>query len=219
MSLLFSAKSGRLLNLCGGLMLVGCQPQSAVATAPAVAAPAAASASAAIAPPRSSKGLYSLGIVGYNYTETGIIDYSVNGTGAFNLTTSGEDSGGGSTVCCFGWAPATKLPMSIRIEWTRDEETWCRKDVLLTDRGALEPTTIEVHFFPDRHIEVAITDKYSKPRLKLATSGGDYRIGKDVRQEKKDAQAIDAKYAECRQGRFPIGVRAERLDKESRDKK
>jgi Protein of unknown function (DUF3304) len=209
---------------CAAMLLPACQPQGkavtpAERTAIVAAVEAEWAASAASAPKRSSKIFYSLGIEGYNYTETGIIDYSVNGTGAFNLTTSDEDSGGGKTVCCFGWAIAMKLPMPIRIEWTRDEKSWCRKDVFLTERGPLEPTTFEVHFFPDRHIEVAITDKYSPPRLKLPSAGRDYRVAKDVRQEKVDAQALDAKYAECREGRFPIGELAEKEDRERRAKK
>jgi Protein of unknown function (DUF3304) len=205
------------------LLLTACQREKGLITPAELAASmAAAGISTEVpvsGPKRSSQLRYSLGIVGYNYTETGIIDYSVNGTGAFNLGVSTEHSGGGSTVCCFGWAPGMKLPMPIRIEWTRDEATWCRKTVMLADPGPLEPTTFEVHFYPDRHIEVAITDDYSPPQLKLASTGGDYRIGKDVRKEKADAMQKDSEVAECREGRFPIGVLAEQEDREKRAKK
>ena len=202
--------------------LTACQREKGLITPAELAASMAAAGIStevpASGPKRSSQLRYSLGIVGYNYTETGIIDYSVNGTGAFNLGVSTEHSGGGSTICCFGWAPGMKLPMPIRIEWTRDEATWCRKTVMLTDPGPLEPTTFEVHFYPDRHFEVAITDDYSPPRLKLAGTAGDYRVGKDVRKEKADAMQKDSEAAECREGRFPIGVVAEE-DRQKRAKK
>jgi Protein of unknown function (DUF3304) len=204
-------------------LLTACQREKGLITPAELAASMAAAGIStevpASGPKRSSQLRYSLGIVGYNYTETGIIDYSVNGTGAFNLGVSTEHSGGGKTVCCFGWAPGMKLPMPIRIEWTRDEATWCRKTVMLTSPGPLEPTTFEVHFYPDRHIEVAITDDYSPPRLKLASGGGDFRVGKDVRGEKAEAMRIDNERAECREGRFPIGVLEEQEDQAKRAKK
>jgi Protein of unknown function (DUF3304) len=204
-------------------LLSACQREKGLITpaekAPSMATAGRDSAAPASAPKRSSQLRYSLGIVGYNYTETGIIDYSVNGTGAFNLGVSTEDSGGGKTVCCFGWAPAMKLPMPVRIEWTRDEGSWCRKTVMLADPGPLEPTTFEVHFFPDRHIEVAITDEYSPPRLKLSRAGRDYRVAKDLRKEEAEAMEKDSQAAECREGRFPIGVLAEQEGREKRAKK
>jgi hypothetical protein len=154
---------------------------------------------------KSSKSHYSLGIVGYNYTEVGVADYRVNGTGAFNLGVSTETSGGGSTVCCVGWASGTKLPMPVRVEWTRDGKRWCRTTALMNGPIPLEPTTLEVHFYPDRHVEVAITDNYSPPRLKLAAGGGAYRVAVDVQAELKAAIQQDEKKAECRAGEFPIG--------------
>ena len=204
-------------------LLTACQREKGLITPAELAASMAAAGvgveAPASGPKRSSQLRYSLGIVGYNYTETGIIDYSVNGTGAFNLAVSTEDSGGGKTVCCFGWAPAMKLPIPIRIEWTRDEETWCRKTVMLTDPGPLEPNTFEVHFYPDRHIEVAITEDYSAPRLRLTRERPYYRVAKDLRKEKAEAMRLDSELAECREGRFPIGVVAEEEDRQKRAKK
>jgi Protein of unknown function (DUF3304) len=209
--------------MVAGWLLAACQREKGLITPAELAASmAAAGISAEVpasGPKRSSQLRYSLGIVGYNYTEVGIDDYSVNGTGAFNLGVSTEHSGGGKTVCCFGWAPGMKLPMPIRIEWTRGSDRWCRKTVMLTDPGPLEPTTFEVHFYPDRHIEVAITDEYSPPRVKLPGRGGGYRVGKDVRAEDADAVRKDSELAECREGRFPIGVLEEQEDQAKRAKK
>jgi hypothetical protein len=190
-----------LLTAMLALFATGCERHAAESSLEVV------NAKSPIATPRvtSSKEQYSLGIVGYNYTEVGIYDYSVNGKGAFNLGVSSERSGGGSTVCCFSWTPAVKLPVPIRIEWTRDGETWCRKTVSFEGPPAVEPTTLEVHFFPDRHIEVAVTDAYSPPRLKLFSAGADYRVGEDVRAEKAEAVRRDKEVADCRSGAFPIG--------------
>ena len=204
-------------------LLTACQREKGLITPAELAASMAAAGIStevpASGPKRSSQLRYSLGIVGYNYTEVGIDDYLVNGTGAFNLGVSTEHSGGGKTVCCFGWAPGMKLPMPIRIEWTRGGNRWCRKTVMLTAPGPLEPTTFEVHFYPDRHIEVAITDEYSPPRVKLPGRGGGYRVGKDVRAEDADAVRKDSELAECRDGRFPIGVLEEEEDRAKRAKK
>ena len=204
-------------------LLTACQREKGLITPAELAASMAAAGIStdvpASGPKRSSQLRYSLGIVGYNYTETYIDDYSVNGTGAFNLGVSTEHSGGGSTVCCFGWAPGMKLPMPIRIEWTRGSDRWCRKTVMLTDAGPLEPTTFEVHFYPDRHIEVAITDDYSPPRLSLARAGYGYRVGKDIKAEVAADMRKDDDGAECREGRFPIGVLEEQEDRAMRAKK
>ena len=204
-------------------LLTACQREKGLITPAELAASMAASGVGmevpASGPKRSSQLRYSLGIVGYNYTDTYVDDYSVNGAGAFNLGVSTEDSGGGSTVCCFGWAPGMRLPMPVRIEWTRGGNRWCRQTVMLTDPGPLEPTTFEVHFYPDRHIEVAITDSYSAPRLKLASAGYGYRVGKDIKTEVAADMRKDAQGAECREGRFPIGVVAEEEDRQKRAKK
>ena len=203
-------ESGTTAVLTMALLLGGCSGGDATsadsarelaATPTAVAIPSgAASVSAA---PQSSQLRYSLGIVGYNYTDLAIEDYSVNGQSAFNLGVSNEDSGGGKTACCFGWAPATKLPKPIKIQWTRDMKRWCRQTVMLSELGPPEPTTFEVHFYPDGHIEVAITDNYSAPRLKLAAIGR-------VRRSANVNANNDEKMSECRDGEFPISDASER---------
>jgi Protein of unknown function (DUF3304) len=209
--------------MVAGWLLAACQREKGLITPTELAASMAVAGISAEVPPsgpkRSGQLRYSLGIVGYNYTDTYIDDYSVNGTGAFNLGVSNQRSGGGKTVCCFGWAPGMKLPMLIRIEWTRGSDRWCRKTVMLTDPGPLEPTTFEVHFYPDRHIEVAITDDYSPPRLSLTSAGYGYRVGKDIKAEVAADMRKDDEGAECRDGRFPIGVLEEQEDQAKRAKK
>ena len=206
-------EGGTAAMLAVALLLGGCSRgdvASEGADREPVAAPTAASTpaseAAASATPQSSQLRYSLGIVGYNYTDLAIEDYSVNGQSAFNLGVSNEDSGGGKTACCFGWAPATKLPKPIKIQWTRDMKRWCRQTVMLSEPGPPEPTTFEVHFYPDGHIEVAITDNYSAPRLKLAAIGR-------VRRSTSANANNDEKMSECRDGEFPISEVSERKGK------
>ena len=181
-------------------------PQMGTAAMPAVRA---ASDSSESRGGQSSQLRDLLGTEGYNYTDTAIVDHSLNGIGASNPGVGTENWGGGKSVCCFGWVPATKLPLPVQIEWTRDEKTWCRQTVLFDRPGPPEPTTFEVHFFPDRHIALAIIADYSPPVLKLKATVQDYRIGRDVRKEKEEGMRKDSVGAECSQGRFPIGTGSE----------
>lgn len=119
-----------------------------------------------------------LGIVGYNYTDRPIAEFSVNGNGGGNIYLSSETSGGGGTVCCMSVSPGTKLPLTMEVKWTWDrveneqgkvlqpEETRTALAVLTGPLPA-KPTQFEVHFYPDGHVEVAVSDNYSPPRLKL----------------------------------------------------
>jgi Protein of unknown function (DUF3304) len=123
-------------------------------------------------------GSSALGIVGYNYTDRAIASFSVNGNGGGNIYLSTPTNGGGKTVCCMSVRPGTTLPLKMEVEWTwdrveddngkvlRPEES--RKATAVLD-GPLpaKPTQFEVHFYPDGHVEVAVSDKYSPPRLKL----------------------------------------------------
>ena len=206
-------ESGTTAVLTLALLLSGCSRDDATsadsirqlaATPTAAAIPSgAASASAA---PQSSQLRYSLGIVGYNYTDLYINYFIVNGTNGFNLGVSNEDSGGGKTACCFGWTPATKLPKPITVEWSRDGgNRWCRKKVMLDAPVPAEPTTLEVHFYPDGHIEVAITDQYSSPRLKLKAAGSDYRYDFRIKNIEAAVRAVDEGSSECRDGDFLTG--------------
>ena len=97
------------------------------------------------------------------------------------------------------------MPKPVKVEWTRDGKRWCRTTALINGPIPLEPTTLEVHFYPDRQVKVAITDNYSPPRLKLAARGDAYRVALDVRTELKAAIQLDEKMAECRDGEFPVG--------------
>jgi hypothetical protein len=132
-----------------------------------------------------------LTIYGYNYTDRYIDSFRVNGQGGGNLFLSGEGGGGGGGVCCVSWWPGTKLPKQVRIDWVG---SYCKKRFYAGDRDWTEPlwkTTyvniegplprnpryFEVHIFNDGRVEVALTEKPSRPRLTLPEGDAKVRPG------------------------------------------
>jgi hypothetical protein len=181
-----------------GSMLSACQPRAADATidragtaaAEAVAASAPISVSSSGKAPRN----LSLALSGYNYTDRYIDTYEVNGQGGGNLGLSSPASTGGS-VCCVSWLEGSKLPQTVEIKWAasycmkRDVssagETFTTRepilhiaDVEFVGPVPANPAYFEVHFFPDGHIELAITEKPSPPRLSLEVTANGTRPGK-----------------------------------------
>lgn len=133
-------------------------------------------------------------IQGYNYTDDYIDSFTVNGAGGGNVFASGPLSGGGGSVCCFTYVPGTLLPIKLKVRWTSNyclykktnqygetyenrRSIWKEADALLTQPPQGNPQALEVHFYPDGHVEAAITEGYSPPRLKLARDDQLQRIG------------------------------------------
>ncbi|MED5618256.1 DUF3304 domain-containing protein [Ideonella sp. BN130291] len=123
-------------------------------------------------------------IQGYNYTDDYIESFTVNGQGGGNIFESGPESGGGKSVCCASYTPGTPLPIRLKVRWTssycsytttnqygetreRRRPRWSEAEVLLTEPPVAPARALEVHFFPDGHVEAAITPGHSPPRLKL----------------------------------------------------
>ena len=135
----------------------------------------------------------SLTINGFNYTDLYIDSFEVNGQGGGNLFVSSPTSGGGGGVCCVSFSPGTKLPVQLKIKWTRNRKRWCEKEVLLTGPVPANPRHLGVHFFPDGHIEAEITADY--PELKL-------RLQDDNEGQRKESgnTVADEQTARCRDG-------------------
>jgi len=135
----------------------------------------------------------SLTINGFNYTDLYIDSFEVNGQGGGNLFVSSPTSGGGKDVCCVSFSPGTKLPVELRIKWTRDRKRWCEKEALLTGPVPANPRYLGVHFFPDGHIEAEITERDPEPKLRLQ----DYNEG----QRKESGNTVaDEQTARCKDG-------------------
>jgi hypothetical protein len=138
---------------------------------------------------------YNLTIAGYNYTDTGISSFEVNGQGGGNLEVSVPTAGGGKSACCVSVRAPLKAAQPVTIKWSRDVETWCEQTVLLQPPLPAKPEYFEVHFYQDGHIEVAVTEGASPPRLKLE------RDGRGNRHAAKTSNINnDLKFSRCRLG-------------------
>jgi len=125
---------------------------------------------------------YELDVVGYDYTDRAIADFSVNGAAGGNLELSTSTDGGGIYSCCVLLRRSTKTPFFVDVEYRRDAlESYPPRKVIepagqyikvkVEVKGPIpsNPGYLEIHFYPDGHIEGAISsqDGPSPPRLKL----------------------------------------------------
>jgi len=136
---------------------------------------------------------YSVVAYGYNYTDNYIDSFEVDGAGGGNLEVSDSYAGGGGHACCAQVTSGLPLGTEFTIKWTRDRRRWCEQTVKLTKPIPIEPRYMEVHFYPDGHIEIEATQKASAPRLKLERFS---------RGERKEAGNVnnDEKFARCKDG-------------------
>ncbi|MDO9238160.1 MAG: DUF3304 domain-containing protein [Aquabacterium sp.] len=129
----------------------------------------------------------SLLIQGYNYTDDYIDSFTVNGQGGGNVSPSGPYTGGGGGVCCVSYRPGTPLPIKLKVRWVAGyciqrvmspypygkpyydnrRSLWREADALAVDVSKGEPRALEVHFYPDGHLEAAISDGNTHTRLNL----------------------------------------------------
>ena len=124
-----------------------------------------------------------LTIMGFNYTDHDINDFYVDGTGGGNLSVSSASGGGGGSVCCAAYITGSPAP-EIEVRWQddactynirHDEEGKEFSDIFSIYKTATvkvstvssNPKYLEIHIFPDGHVEAAITDEVSSPRLVL----------------------------------------------------
>ena len=180
----------RILLLTAIFLVAACSPSAGGdGQRPAAAAPAPA---AAPEPPEPRN--HTLTIVGYNYTDRYIDSFDAAGQGGGNLFLSGPSSGGGGGTCCIGFWSATPLPKKIKVDWTASYckltvkgshgetfvETapfWRTADAYIHGPIPDNPGYLEVHFYKDGHVEVAVTTRPSPPRLQLPDGDNFVRPG------------------------------------------
>lgn len=124
-----------------------------------------------------------LAIAGYNYTNRFIINFTVtdeDGNGAWggDVLLSTPTEGGGKSTCCVMLNPRLKRPVTLKIKWTVEgifdllgkpispdvkKESWVTVSPPFPD----DPQNFEVHFYPDGHVEAAVTHWSSPPRISL----------------------------------------------------
>lgn len=147
-------------------------------------------------PHRTPKSMKGLTIVGYNYTDTYIDSFRVNGAGGGNIEVSDEGYKYGGGTCCAPIRADMPLPAPVEITWTRSiyKGPWCTQKVLLEGPIRESANYFEVHFYQDGHIEVALSDFPGPPRLRLPRH--------DVEARHAHGNVInDDKYAECKHER------------------
>jgi hypothetical protein len=126
-----------------------------------------------------------LDIVGYNYTNRNIDNFSINGQGGGNVRLSSATSGGGGAVCCvkFWKGQSDQLPMKVR--WQFDGCTYLTRsrisgrvfenthafykeaDVHVSGIVGSNPRHLEIHFYEDGLIQIQLTEDMSPPLLSL----------------------------------------------------
>ena len=101
----------------------------------------------------------SVTLVGYNYTERPIYTFSVNGVGGSNIFVGG---GGASFSCCTD----ITVGQPVEIKWLYDttekqylaglREEKRSTTVIVPPPTVPEAEYLEVHFYPDHHVELAL---------------------------------------------------------------
>ncbi|PAS94129.1 MAG: hypothetical protein CGU28_14280 [Candidatus Dactylopiibacterium carminicum] len=114
-----------------------------------------------------------------------------------NISVSTPTAGGSKSTCCASLYTPLPPDNSVHIKWTRDSKTWCEAKVPFSGPVPANPEYMEVHFYRDGHIEVAVTETSSPPRLKLERLHGNSR-----HQDKSMNVINDEKFARCQRGYF-----------------
>ena len=107
----------------------------------------------------SSQDTRSVTLVGYNYTERPIYTFSVNGGGGSNIFVGG---GGAKMSCCTD----ITVGQPVEIKWLYDttekqylaglREENRSTTVIVPPPTVPEAEYLEVHFYPDHHVELAL---------------------------------------------------------------
>lgn len=126
-----------------------------------------------------------LGLVGYNYTDHHISDYTVNGAGGAFVRLSSSTGGGSGITCCVKLSKKSFVPPRVKVRWQYDgcvyfmknDETgatdWVRHfyykeaEVELQRADSGTPRYLETHFYPDGSVKVRSIDDFSDPLIKL----------------------------------------------------
>jgi Protein of unknown function (DUF3304) len=181
-----------ILSIC----FVACLGTAGCVASPSGAAGADAGKASSGSDASSTTPSQGLVIQGYNYTDMFIDSFTVNGAGGGNIFVSSPTTGGGKSVCCYSFNPNAARPIQLKIRWAaaycmehkanpyafgprfvEERKTlWTEAIVPLHD-VTTPAMALEVHFYPDGHVEAAVTPGYSPPRLKLPITADEQRPG------------------------------------------
>lgn len=125
-----------------------------------------------------------LGLVGYNYTDREIEDYSIDGVGGGHIRKSSPTSGGGGTTCCVRLLKELNGTIQVKVRWQVDGCRYLIKDldgnseaarhffyreeeVSVTIPPGKTIAYLETHFYPNGRPQVRLTEYSSLPALAL----------------------------------------------------
>ena len=130
------------------------------------------------------------GIVGYNHTDTTIVQFLINGGNGDSALRPHQ--GGGSTSCCVvvpdHWRPGLK----VEISWTTDLKTYHRQVVPIPEYDD-KAGHFAVHFLRNGQIKVFVSNLYlGHPDYPLTgpeagLKPGEDPVSEDLRREKQGA--------------------------------
>lgn len=127
---------------------------------------------------------FTLGLVGFNYTDRFIEEYSVDGSGGGHIHLSSPTSGGSGVVCCAMMSKSKKTKIAVKVRWQVDGCTYLVKSVtgrtgemrnfhyeeatvFLDNVAGPKPVYLETHFYPNGSVSVKTTSQVSSPEIKL----------------------------------------------------
>lgn len=128
---------------------------------------------------------YVLGLIGYNYTDRIISEYTVNGGSGGYIALSSKTGGGSGVGCCVRLSKKKPKIFNIRVRWqfngcvylTKDERSglsdkrrhyyYKEAEVVVRNVAEDEPAYLETHFYPDGSIKAIITSEISYAVLQL----------------------------------------------------
>lgn len=126
-----------------------------------------------------------LGLVGYNYTDRHISNYSVNGADGGDVIMSSPTSGGSGVSCCLRLSNKQVGLLRLKVRWQVDGCVYLIKDNSTgkadkvrhyfyreVDANVQRPVGasskyVETHFYPDGSVKVLLTKNMSSPLLVL----------------------------------------------------
>lgn len=141
-------------------------------------------------PPPKIGSRVNLTLVAFNYTDKYIDSYEVEEAGGGNVFVSDEFNGGSKATCCATYIAGLKK-MTVKIRWQsaactyneyvdsagvrhHDIYSFFKQAQVTVDPNIPQrPRYFETHFYPDGHVEAAITEEISDSRIKLSTSRED----------------------------------------------
>lgn len=132
-------------------------------------------------PENEAKTHYMMGILGYNYTNEPINQFSIDGQGGGDIHVSSPTSGGGGTVCCVMFSKKPKWPIQVVVRWQSGgcrvydkdrryghNQYYFKEKLVNVERGkSAHPSDIAVHFYNDGTVRVILADGVEEPLLIL----------------------------------------------------